>query len=116
MLLYSPVDLRKNVSYVTGIFYSDESMGYVFAVASPVRENGSIIGYVYDEVRPTDLYSFIIKERKDFINHFILVDGMGKVILDDNRSLMEQHANLSLYLPVKKVLMGERGVILMPAA
>jgi len=105
------IDLRKNATYVTGIFYSDEFRDYVFAVVSPVRENGSIIGYVYDEVRPVDLYSFLIRAKGDFIDHVILADGAGKVMLYDNASLMEKHVDLSSYLPVKKALGGETGVV-----
>jgi signal transduction histidine kinase len=104
------VDLRKNASYVTGIFYSDEFRDYVFAVVSPVRRNGVIIGYVCDEVCPTDLYVSMMREKKDHIDHVILVDGAGRAIICDNRSLMEQHANLSSYTPVKSVLSGETGV------
>jgi signal transduction histidine kinase len=105
------IDLRKNISYVTGVFYSDEFKDYVFAIVSPVRENGSIIGFVYDEVRPTDLYLYMMREKNDLIDHMILVDGAGRVILQDNTSLMEKHADLSSYLPVKKALGGEAGVV-----
>jgi signal transduction histidine kinase len=105
------IDLGKNATYVTGIFYSGEFRDHVFAVVSPVSENGSVIGYVYDEVCPVDLCSFVIRAKGDFIDHVILVDGTGKVILHDNASLMEKHADLSSYLPVKKALGGEAGVV-----
>ena len=109
------IDLSKNATYVTGIYYSDEFRDHVFAVVSPVMENGSIIGYVYDEVRPLDLYAIVMEEKKDNIDHVILVDGAGKVMLHDNRSLMEKHADLSAYLPVKKALGGEAGVVEHPS-
>ena len=105
------LDLSKNTTYVTGIFYSDEFKDYAFAVVSPVREKGGIIGFVYDEVRPSDLYLFVAGEKKDYIDHVILADGSGKAILHDYDPPTEQHADLSGYLPVKKALRGEAGVV-----
>lgn len=101
----------KNASYISGIFYSGEFNDHVFAIVSPVRDNGSIIGYVIDEVSPADLDNFIIKEKTGHVHQIILVDGNGKIIYYDNVSMMRQHANISSYTPVKKALIGQEGFI-----
>ncbi len=105
------IDPSKNTTYVTGVFYSGEFGDYVFAVVSPVRENGSVIGFIYDEVRLSDLYGLIMQRKGDYADHVLLVDGTGRAIFQDKGSWPEQHANLSAYLPVKRALTGEAGVV-----
>jgi signal transduction histidine kinase len=100
-----------NRSYVTDIFYSGEFRGYVFAVVSPIRYEDRIIGYVYDEIDPSGLQAFMVREKHFPVYHFILVDRHGRIIVHDDRSIMDGHSNLSTYLPVIKALSGEAGVM-----
>jgi signal transduction histidine kinase len=105
------IDGNKNDTYVTGIYFSNMSGGHVFAIVSPVRDNGSIMGYVCDEVRPVDIDLFLEKHKMGPIHHAILVDGNGRVISRSNLTAAAEYSDLSFYLPVQKVIRGEEGVI-----
>ncbi len=63
-----------NNSYVTDIFFSNEFGDQVFAVVAPIKDNGSVIGYVYDEVHPTDLDEHLNRSRSGTVHHIALVD------------------------------------------
>jgi len=109
MPLTMNIELDKNASYITGIYYSDEFKDYVFAITAPIKDNGTIVGYISDEVRPNDLYNYLNKERTGPVDHIVLVDGSGKVIFDENRSILEKHPDISSFLPVKNAVSGEEG-------
>ncbi len=100
-----------NNSYVTDIFFSNEFGDQAFAVVAPIMDNGSVIGYVYDEVHPSDLDDRLNKSRSGTTHHIALVDHSGRIIFDDNRSIMKNHPDLSGYLPVKNVLSGAEGFV-----
>ncbi|WP_230741976.1 PAS domain S-box protein [Methanooceanicella nereidis] len=102
---------NKNVSIVTGLYYSYVEDDYVFAIASPVKEKDDILGHMVVTVLPAMLQDSIQSQKIDPKSNLFLVDNNGRIISHDNKTYVETHADFSPYLPVQNVLRGEEGVI-----
>lgn len=94
---------------VTGLYYSSISSKDVFSILSPIKGNGTIIGYVVLAFTPDVLRNST--QGIDAMKNVLIIDNSGKVISRDNRTKVEPHTNVSAYTPIQKVLRGEEGVI-----
>src|SRR5208337_1817795 len=74
MPLTTNIEMDQNASYISGIYYSGEFKDYVFAISAPIKDNGTTMGYISDEVRPKDLYDYLSRERTGPVDHIAMVD------------------------------------------
>lgn len=103
--------VKKNGSYVSELYYSETLRDNVFSFIVPVRNNSSTVGYLVTAVRPEHLDELIQGEQLESAINIIVIDGNGFVISNNNRTYVEETANISYSLPVQYVLNNSEGVI-----
>lgn len=102
---------KKNGSYVSELYYSKTIRDNVFSFIVPVRNNSSTVGYLVTAVKPEHLDELIQGEQLESAINIIVVDGNGLVVSSNNRTYVEETANISYALPVQYVLNNSEGVI-----
>lgn len=103
--------LKKNGTYVSGLYYSYSTKRYVFSVVVPVKTGGSTIGYIISPITPDTLNSAIQQQLIHPGRNILVVDNHGLVVSHDNRSSVENNQDISFALPVQYLMNGTEGVV-----
>ena len=103
--------LKKNDTYITGLYYSYSLNDLVFGIVVPVQDRGSSIGYIITSVQPEKLDQELQRQRISPDRNIIVVDDRGLVISHDNGTYVEKNADFSFALPVQELMVGREGVM-----
>jgi PAS domain S-box-containing protein len=107
--------VKKNSTYVTGLYYSDSLNDNVFSVINPVRDNDSTIGYIVISILPDNLDKIlnllIEQQRINSLRNIFIVDNNGIVISTDNKTNVIKNSDISFVASAQKVRNGSEGIV-----
>jgi PAS domain-containing protein len=95
---------------VAGSYTSAAPGKDMFAVLSPVRDSGRVIGHFVTGFSPQALDGAAGRYSVSNSSNTLVFDGSGKVIYHDSRTPVEARTNVSVYTPVNLALKGDDGV------
>lgn len=95
---------------VTGPYYSSFAGRYVFAILSPVKDNGSVTGRILTAISPESLRDAAGPPSNNRTYNLLVVDRDGKIVTGDNQTGLETGTNVSSYGPVRLAIQGKSGV------
>ncbi len=103
--------VQSNVSYTTGLYYSQTLDDYSFAILTPVKNNSAILGRIMIVYTSKSLQKTILGHKFNPQDSIVIVDHFGTVISSNDLHAISENTNLSNYSPVQKGMSGENGVL-----
>lgn len=107
--------VKTNGTYVTGLYYSNSQKGYVFSIANPIKDNGSIIGYIIISILPDQLDRIvnllIEQQRINSVRNIFIVDHDGIVVSTDAKTNVIKNTSISFVSSAQLARNGSEGIV-----
>ena len=108
---YFDTTLKMNDTYITDLYYSHTLQNYVFSVASPVRDNGSVIGIIVMSVSSDTVQQMVNSQRIDPTRNIFIVDNRGIVVATDSNTSVPANTDISHVSSSQKATNGSEGLV-----
>ena len=103
--------VKSNISYITGLYYSQTLGDYSFAIITPVKNNSTLLGRIMIVYTSGSLQNTIREHKFNPQDSLVIIDHNGIVISSNDLGVISENTDLSSYSPVQKELFGENGVL-----
>jgi PAS domain S-box-containing protein len=108
---YLAKSVNKNGMYITGLYFSHSLKDYVYSIAVPVRDNGSVVGIIVSSFLADTVEQEIEQLRIDPTRNIIIVDKQGIVISADNKTNVRPNTDFSYVMAARMVRNGSQGLV-----